>query len=90
MPGSARIPLPLPTWGSQRERIHVGNATPTPFIGHQYIELQYHGKLTMDDVESLTFRQSPDELLDASVIRSLRAKGIELWYFDGNQVTRYR
>ncbi len=47
-----------------------------------YIEIQYHGKLTMDEVESLTFAGDPKDYISEELIGKLSAKGIELWYME--------
>lgn len=42
-----------------------------------YLELQYHGALTIDDVESINFkRDAPSQEL----LRKLRAKGVKVYY----------
>ena len=57
--------------------------------GTSYLELQYHGKLTIDDVESITFKQNPENLISQDLISKLLLKGISLWYRDGSKVVRY-
>lgn len=52
----------------------------------QYIELQFHGKLTIDDVESMTFGKNPADVLPSSVLKKLIDKGIELWYIDKEKI----
>ena len=54
-----------------------------------YIELQYHGDLTIDMVESMTFKTNPSKLISKELIAKLKAKGIELWYVDGGKVILY-
>lgn len=46
----------------------------------RYIELQYHGRLTMDMVESLTFAKDPKTILSARTIAELKLKKIDLYY----------
>lgn len=57
----------------------------------KYIELQYHGKVTIDDVESVTINansQNPDDYIDIyseemqEIIEMLKAKGIKVYYVD--------
>lgn len=54
-----------------------------------YIEMQYHGKLDIDCVESITFGSNPEFCISKELIRKLLAKGIELWYRDGTKVVQY-
>ena len=42
-----------------------------------YLELQYHGALTIDDVESINFKRSPPS---QELLRKLRAKGVTVYY----------
>ena len=42
-----------------------------------YLELQYHGALTIDDVESINFKRSPPT---QELLRKLRAKGVKVYY----------
>lgn len=42
-----------------------------------YLELQYHGPLTIDDVESINFKNSPPT---QELLRKLRAKGVTVYY----------
>ena len=57
--------------------------------GTSYIELQYHGKLTIDDVDSMVFAQSPDLVIDEELIKKLKAKGINLYYYNGTDIVNY-
>lgn len=57
--------------------------------GTSYIELQYHGEVTIDMVESMTFSKNPANLISQDLIRKLLGKGIELWYMDGGKAVRY-
>lgn len=50
--------------------------------GTSYIELQYHGKLTIDDVESIVFGKYPETIISKDLIKKLLDKGIELYYID--------
>ena len=52
----------------------------------QYIELQFHGKLTIDDVKSMTFGKNPADLLPSSLLKKLIDKDIELWYMDKEEI----
>ena len=54
-----------------------------------YIELQYHGQLTIDMVESMTFFRMPDCYISAELIDKLLGKGIELWYLHDGKAVRY-
>lgn len=61
-------------------------------VGNRYIELQYHGQLTIDDVESVVLYKDPSKILSKDLIKRLNEKGIELWYHtDGafSPVKRY-
>ncbi len=51
-------------------------------MGTSYVELQFHGKVTIDMVESMTFRKNPEEIISKELISKLLLKGIELWYID--------
>lgn len=42
-----------------------------------YLELQYHGALTIDDVESINFKRNPPS---QELLRKLRAKGVKVYY----------
>ncbi len=42
-----------------------------------YLELQYHGALTIDDVESINFRFEPPS---QELLHKLRAKGVKVYY----------
>lgn len=42
-----------------------------------YLELQYHGALTIDDVDSINFKQSPPS---QELLRKLRSKGVKVYY----------
>lgn len=44
-------------------------------LGGRYWELQYHGKLTIEDVESMTFKTKPDE----EVVRKLKEKNVSVY-----------
>lgn len=55
--------------------------------GTYYIELQFHGDLTIDDVESIVFGGSPENVIKKSLIAKLQAKGIKLYYFDGTKIS---
>jgi len=54
-----------------------------------YIELQYHGKLDIDCVESLTFKSNPEDWISKELIDKLKEKGIELWYERFGEVVKY-
>ncbi len=54
-----------------------------------YVELQFHGKLTIDDVESITLKASPEDVLGQDLVDKLLDKGIELWYWNGSEVVQY-
>ncbi|MCD8313416.1 MAG: hypothetical protein LUC24_04580 [Bacteroidales bacterium] len=59
-------------------------------LGTHYIELQYHGDLSIGDVESLTFRDNPENLMDKGTIAKLKAMDIKIWYLDNTgKLTRY-
>lgn len=58
--------------------------------GTSYVELQFHGKLDISCVESLTFPESPERLISADLIEKLKKLGIELWYDNGGMVVRYQ
>ena len=55
----------------------------------RYIELQYHGKLDMSCVESLTFRSFPENYISKDLIKKLQNIGIEIWYDNGTDVILY-
>ena len=57
--------------------------------GTGYIELQYHGKLDISCVESMTFPDNPARLISEELIKKLEDIGIELWYNNGGQLKRY-
>ena len=59
-------------------------------LGTDYIELQFHGELTIDAVESLTFGDNPEKLIAKTLIDKLKSKGIELWYVNGGKVILYQ
>jgi len=50
----------------------------------RYIELQYHGKVTIDAVESLTFESHPirDGLCSEETLRRYAAKGAKIYYIE--------
>ena len=51
-----------------------------------YIELQYHGDLTIDCVESLTFPynlKSPSRFRYLSIAQKWKTKGVKIYYVDG-------
>ena len=50
----------------------------------RYIELQYHGKLDMSCVESLTFPRGVLETMDDAVIRRFVNAGARIFYEDAN------
>ena len=54
-----------------------------------YIELQYHGDLTIDDVDSIVFGKSPELVIKKDLIAKLQAKGIKLYYYDGSSIVEY-
>lgn len=54
-----------------------------------YVELQYHGKLTIDCVESIVFAKKPDKVISNDLINKLKQKKIELYYFDGSDIVAY-
>ena len=54
-----------------------------------YVELQYHGDLTFDDVESIVFARNPERVISTSLISKLKSKGIELYYYDGSNIVAY-
>lgn len=56
----------------------------------RYIELQYHGKLTIDMVESLTFGRNPGDLISADLIDRMMSKGIEIWYRKSGKVIQMK
>ncbi|MCD8312680.1 MAG: ADP-ribosyltransferase [Bacteroidales bacterium] len=58
-------------------------------MGTTYFELQYHGRLTIDDVESITLKDSPEKVLGKDLVGKLMDKGIELWYWNGSEVVQY-
>ncbi len=73
----------------------------TGFTGENnpYIELQYHGKLSMDDVESITFLKPPrdkapvnenDDWISKDLADKLVAKGIEIFYMEGKELKQYK
>jgi len=55
----------------------------------QYVELQYHGNLTIDDVESMVFKSRPDNLITLDLIKRLIGKGIKLFYYERGAVVEY-
>lgn len=44
-------------------------------LGGRYWELQYHGKLTIEDVESMTFKSTPDE----KIVRKLKENNVKVY-----------
>ena len=54
-----------------------------------YIELQYHGELTIDAVESMVFRGSPEKSISMSLIKKLLDKGIELFYYQAGEIHQF-
>lgn len=58
-------------------------------MGTSYVELQYHGKVTIDMVESITFQSNPEEWIEKSLIKKFQDKGIELWYLKNDKVVKY-
>lgn len=59
------------------------------FYGAEYMELQYHGKLTMDDVESITLDKKHIgngwEKIKPS-LEKMRARGIKIYYANGGKM----
>ncbi len=55
-----------------------------------YIELQYHGSLTFDNVASITLGNNPEKLLNKDFIGKLIGKGVDIWYYDGKKVKKYK
>lgn len=54
-------------------------------FGISYTELQYHGKLTIDDVESIVLGRAPqtgkfDDTIPPDVARKLIKRGIKVFY----------
>ncbi len=56
----------------------------------RYIELQYHGLLTIDCVESMIFPSDPKALIGEELVKKLMGKGAELWYMKDGKVIQYR
>lgn len=54
-----------------------------------YVELQYHGELTIDDVEDIVFAKNPELVITKDLIGKLQAKGIKLYYYDGSAIVEY-
>lgn len=48
----------------------------------RYIELQIHGKLTSNDVESLTFRNGRPSGAQANTADKWKSKGVKVYYYD--------
>ncbi len=58
--------------------------------GTLYIELQYHGRLTIDDVESITFKGKLEDKIGLDLAKKLKSKGIEIWGIDySGRATKY-
>lgn len=55
-----------------------------------YVELQYHGDLTMDDVEDIVFARNPELVISKDLIGKLQQKGIKLFYYDGSAIVEYQ
>jgi hypothetical protein len=55
-----------------------------------YIELQYHGKLTIEAVKSMTFNGNPERYISQGLIKKLMDKGIELWYIEDRKAILYQ
>jgi len=49
-----------------------------------YIELQYHGLLTIDNVESITLPDKPEKLISSEILSILKEKEIKLFYEDSD------
>lgn len=58
-------------------------------MGTNYIELQYHGKLTMGDVESITFKSHPSSWVDDNVLKQIKAFRIKIYYIKNNNVVEF-
>ena len=50
-----------------------------------YLELQYHGSLTMHDVESIVFTR-PYSIPDTRVLNKLRSFGVKLYKYEGGRI----
>ena len=50
-----------------------------------YLEVQYHGRLTMSDVESIVFTQAYN-IPDAGVLGKLRSFGVKLYKYEGGRL----
>ena len=50
-----------------------------------YLELQYHGSLTMQDVESIVFTR-PYNIPDSQVLSKLRSYGVKLYKYEGGRI----
>lgn len=50
--------------------------------GAEYVELQYHGKLTIDDIDTLCFTYDDIKEVSESTIKKLKGKGIKLFEID--------
>ncbi len=55
----------------------------TSDLGVRYIELQYHGELKLDEVESICFT---DKLPSIHRLESLKNKGIKLYKIEGGKI----
>lgn len=55
-------------------------STGTPSPNDEYIELQYHGDLTIDDVESIVFSKSKPPT--PGMLKKLKARGIKVYLRD--------
>lgn len=54
-------------------------------LGAEYIEMQYHGKLTADCVESLVFNDYPEKKLSKNALKEWRKKGVDIYYYDAKK-----
>jgi hypothetical protein len=51
-----------------------------------YLELQYHGNLTMNDVECIVFTRAY-KIPDARVLNKLRSYGLKLYKYEGGRIS---
>ena len=80
-PGNASSFLPK----IRAAEAHVGSAERwARTVTHDYFELQYHGKLTMDHVESITFGDTVPRNFTA-LVQKLKKKGISVWQVKGGR-----
>lgn len=63
-----------------------------------YVELQYHGEVKVEDVESITFKQKPrdyapkdkyDEWISKDLANQFVARGVEIWYVENGVAKKY-